>query len=315
MNLDACRAKKKVQQLGDNPNVFDVTYNGAHSCRMFLTIPSLFLTARRISKDMPQTTMPASTSYSEWLSSGTPAKYIDSIPTARLAAPEDGGHHPMMDNVGDYLVSAIRTQQIVSAIRSQQIYVVNGDEFSPQVEGTVELLESILASKSEKYVDASLRHFFMMNNWRYLEVTNNRMELDGMFGDVWLQRNREKVQQKLELYKRDSWDKVLEFLKLDVIDDSMEINIATDLMKENLNLFNMQFKETIRVQCTWSVHDEKLREEIIESLKNTLLPAYGTFIGKFQDFLKSNAYKYIEYGMFDIQDVLDSLFLGNKKYR
>ncbi|MCI55397.1 exocyst complex component, partial [Trifolium medium] len=54
----------------------------------------------------------------------------------------------MMDNVGDYLVSAIRSQQIVSAIRSQQIYAVNGDEeFSPQAEGTMELLESILASK------------------------------------------------------------------------------------------------------------------------------------------------------------------------
>jgi hypothetical protein len=43
-----------------------------------------------------------------------------------------------------------------------------------------------------------------------------------------------------------------------------------------------------------------------------LLPAYGTFIGRFQDFLKNNAYKYIEYGLFDIEDVLDSLFLGNK---
>ncbi|XP_045829001.1 uncharacterized protein LOC123920744 isoform X1 [Trifolium pratense] len=313
MNLDACQAKKKVQQLGDNPNVFEVTYNGAHSCRRSLTIPSLFLPARRISKDMTQTTMPASTSYSEWLSSGTPAKYINSIPTANLAAPEDGGYHPMMDNVGDYLVSALRSQQIVSAIRSQQIYAVNGEEeFSPQAEGTIELLESILASKSEKYVDVSLRHFFMMNNWRYLEVTNNRLELDAMFGYVWLQRNREKVQQNLELYKRDSWDKVSECLKLD-INDSTEINFATDLMKEKLNLFNMKFTETCSVQCRWSVHDEKLREEIIESLKNTLLPAYGTFIGKFQDFLKNKAYKYIEYGMFDIQDVLDSLFLGNKK--
>ncbi|CAJ2652696.1 unnamed protein product [Trifolium pratense] len=121
--LDACRAKKKVQQLCDNPNVFEVTYYGAHSCRLSLTIPSLFLPVRRISKDKIQTTITASTSYSEWLSSGTPAKYINSIPTAKLAAPEDGGHHPMTDNVVDSLISDIR---------SQQIYAVNGDEeFSP----------------------------------------------------------------------------------------------------------------------------------------------------------------------------------------
>jgi hypothetical protein len=74
MKLDACLAKKKVQQLGDNPNVFEVKYYGAHSCRTSLKIPSLFLPALRISKDMTQTTMPASTSYSEWLSSGMPGE-------------------------------------------------------------------------------------------------------------------------------------------------------------------------------------------------------------------------------------------------
>ncbi|XP_045831750.1 uncharacterized protein LOC123923134 isoform X2 [Trifolium pratense] len=305
MKLDVCRAKKKVQQLCYNPIVFEVTYKVAHSCRMSLTIPSLFLPARRISKDMTPTTMPASTSYSEWFSSGTPAKYIDSIPTAKLAAPDDGGHHPMMANVVGFLISAIESQSSISF----------DEAFSPQTEGTMELLERILASKSGKYVDESLRHFFMMNNWRCLEMTYKRMQLNAIFGDVWFQRNRTKVQEKLELYKRDSWDKVLEFLKLDIINESMEINCAIDLMKQKLSLFNMNFTETCRIQCTWSVYDEKLRVEIIKSLKNTLLPAYGIFIGKFQDFLKDKAYKYIEYGMFDIHDVLDNLFLGTKKYR
>ncbi|KAK2430446.1 exocyst complex component EXO70B1 [Trifolium repens] len=315
MKLDACLAKKKVQQLGDNPNVFEVKYYGAHSCRTSLKIPSLFLPALRISKDMTQTTMPASTSYSEWLSSGMPAKYIDSIPTAKLAAPDDGGHHPMMDSVVGFLVSAIESQASICRT-SQKIKAVIGDKaFSPQTEGTMELLESILASKSGKYVDESLRHFFMMNNWRHLERTNRRMQLIEIFGDVWFQRNRIKVQQKLELYQRESWDKVLEFLKLDIINDSKEINCAIDLMKEKLRLFNMHFTETCRIQCTWSVHDEKLRGEIISSLKNILLPAYGIFIGKFQDFLKDKAYKYIEYGMFDIHDVLDNLFLRTKKYK
>ena len=80
-------------------------------------------------------------------------------------------------------------------------------------------------------------------------------------------------------------------------------------------MFNKHFTETCRVQCTWSVEDFKLRKEIIESLKNTLLPAYGIFIGRLQDFLKNDAYEYIEYGMFDIHDILDNLFLGNKKHK
>jgi hypothetical protein len=213
----------------------------------------------------------------------------------------------MMDNVMGCLLSAISS--------FQQIMVANGGmsfSLSTQTEATIELLESILVPKSEKYVDTALRHFFMMNNWRYLEVKNKRKDLVAIFGNVWFQKNRTKVQQNLELYQRNSWDKVLDFLKLD-INDSVEPNFAVNLMKEKLSLFNMHFTETCRVQCTWCVHDEKLRKEIIESLKNTLLPAYGIFIGKFQDLLKNDAYEYIEYGMFDIHDVLDNLFLGDKR--
>lgn len=186
------------------------------------------------------------------------------------------------------------------------------NEGGAQTNGTMELLESILASKSEKYMDPALRHFFMMNNWRYLEVTNQRKELGAIFGNDWFQKNREKVQQNYQLYQRNSWDKVLDFLKLD-INDSMEISLAADLMKEKLSLFNMHFKKICRVQCKWSAHDVKLRGEIIASLKNILLSAYGVFIGKFQDIIKNNAYEYIEYKMFDIHDLLDNLFLGKKK--
>lgn len=151
----------------------------------------------------------------------------------------------------------------------------------------------------------------MMSNWKYLEVTNRPSDMDAVFGDDWLQKIRAKVQQNIELYQRNSWDKVLEFLKLD-INDSMEVNFVVDLIKEKISFFNKHFTETCRVQCTWSIH-YKLRKEMIESLKNTLLPAYGIFIGRFQDFLKTDAYEYIEYGMFDIHDILDNLFLGNKK--
>ncbi|GAU44392.1 hypothetical protein TSUD_246180, partial [Trifolium subterraneum] len=103
--------KKKVQQLDDNPNMFEVTYK---------------------------------------------VKSISSIPEVNLAAPADGGHHPIMYNVTDYLVSAIKTQQIK---------FVNADRAFTQTEEPLKQLESILEWKSKKYVDTSLRHFFLMNNW------------------------------------------------------------------------------------------------------------------------------------------------------
>ncbi|CAL5189723.1 unnamed protein product [Lathyrus oleraceus] len=299
-----CKATKQVQQLSEIPEVFEVIYNNLHFCKSPLIGPAPQLV--NFSKDMSTTMSPSPTSFHEWLSSGPQVNSINSIPVVKLAAPADGGYHPMMESLVCHLVPIIK---------SQEMNIVNGDgalSLSAQTEGTVELLESILASNSEKHVDPSLRHFFMMNNWRYLEVTNQRKELDVIFGNVWFRKNREKVQQNYEFYRRYSWDKVLEFLKLD-INNSMEISIAAGSMKEKLSLFNMHFNETCKVQCTWSVYDEKLREEIIASLKNILLPAYGIFIGKFQDIVTNNAYEYIEYGMFDINDMLDNLFLGNKK--
>lgn len=80
MKLYACRAKKKVQQLGDHPNIFEVRYNGGHTCRMSLTIPSLFVPARQpldISIDGIQSTMPtSSTLYSRRISSGMPGIFL-----------------------------------------------------------------------------------------------------------------------------------------------------------------------------------------------------------------------------------------------
>jgi len=76
MKLYACRAKKKIQQLDDYPNMYEVRYNGGHTCRMALTIPSLFVPVCQpldISMDVTQTTTPpSSTSYSGWISSGIP---------------------------------------------------------------------------------------------------------------------------------------------------------------------------------------------------------------------------------------------------
>jgi hypothetical protein len=54
--------------------------------------------------------------------------------------------------------------------------------------------------------------------------------------------------------------------------------------------------------------DEQLKEEIIISIKKTLLPAYGNFIVKKHG---KHADKNIKYGMDDIEARLDNLFHGS----
>jgi len=49
------------------------------------------------------------------------------------------------------------------------------------------------------------------------------------------------------------------------------------------------------------------------SVQNILLPAYGSFVGRFQNILGKDAFKHIRYGMFDIQDQLNNRFLERTK--
>ncbi|XP_057442235.1 uncharacterized protein LOC130733957 [Lotus japonicus] len=231
------------------------------------------------------------------------------IPEVKLLAPPNGGHHPMMNNIVAYLNSAYRSQQILEQILQQYPKVATGAEtssFMTQMKRTLKLLEKTLVEKSENYKDPALPYFFMMNNWRLIEVA-----LGTMYGHDLFQNNRAKVQKNLEQYRGSSWNKMLDILKVES-NESEAPNVAADLMKDKLNLFNMHFEEICRVQSTWSVIDEQLREEIRISVNDILLPAYGNFIGRFQDVLGKHAYEYIEYGLFDIEDSLNYLFVGAK---
>ncbi|RDY07256.1 Exocyst complex component EXO70B1, partial [Mucuna pruriens] len=170
-----------------------------------------------------------------------------------------------------------------------------------------ELLESCLEAKSKIYNDPTLGYVFIMNNWRLIDLGVKRRGLEPVLGDDWLPKITIKFQQNLQLYQRSSWNKILEFLKLDI--NESKPNVVAELLKDKLHSFNEHFDEICNVQSTWFVFDEQLREQIIKSIENILLPAYGNFVGRFQDFLGKHAYDYIKYGMFDVQERLNKLFL------
>ena len=169
-----------------------------------------------------------------------------------------------------------------------------------------ELLESSLEANSKNYKNP-LGYVFVLNNRRFIEVQAKLNGLGLFFGDDWLHKNTTKLQQNLELYLRSSWNKVVDFLKVDI--NQLEPSVATELMKDNLYWFYEHFDETCNIQSSWSVCDEELRDQIIKSVENILLPAYGSFLGTFEEFLGKHAYDYIKYGLFEVQDQLSNLFL------
>jgi hypothetical protein len=239
------------------------------------------------------------------------------VPAAKKVGSSDGRVHPLTVQIISYLASSCRSRHMLEQILQEYPKVNNGVvvkvSFIAHMEWILDILEKRLKAKSKDYKDPALGYLFMMNNRSHIEAIIKSWDLETVFGDDWFRKNQVKFQRDLELYQRNTWNKVLEFLKLDNNDYlTPNDNVTAELLKEKLKLFNKYFDEMYRIQSAWSVYDKKLKEEIIISVGNTLLPVYGIFIGKFRDCLGVHANKYIQYGMFEIQDRLNNLFLGKK---
>ncbi|KAK7276046.1 hypothetical protein RIF29_17177 [Crotalaria pallida] len=174
--------------------------------------------------------------------------------------------------------------------------------FSNLIARIMELLYNNLEAKSKNSAEPALGYVFLMNNYKYI-LFSGKYDLETILGNDWFIKHTTKMQQNLEDYQR-TWDKVLEILKLDD-------NEAEESMKEKLKLFNMQFKETCSVQSTWFLLNGWPRIQIRIYIEKLLLPTYGNFIGKFQSFLGKDADKFVEYGMYDIDALLNDLFRGS----
>ncbi|KAK4278519.1 hypothetical protein QN277_016355 [Acacia crassicarpa] len=238
------------------------------------------------------------------------------------AAVPGGGLHPITRYVMNYLRAACRSRQTL-----EQVFEDNGPSvkdytkldqsnassasLSVQMAWIMELLESNLEAKSKIYKDPGLCSVFMMNNVRYIVQKARDTELGTLLGDDWIRKHTAKVRQYHVSYQRSSWSKLLGLLKLE--SGSLASNVVAKSMKEKIKSFNMQFEDICRVQSTWVIYDDQLREEIRIALERILLPAYGNFTKRFENVpeLGKHAEKYIKYGVEDMEAKLQDLFRGN----
>ncbi|KAF7816174.1 exocyst complex component EXO70B1 [Senna tora] len=226
---------------------------------------------------------------------------------AKAAVP-GGGLHPITRYVMNYLRAACRSRQTLE----QVFEVASSSSLSVQMAWIMELLESNLEAKSKIYKDSALSYVFMMNNGSYIVQKAKDSELGTLLGDDWIRKHTAKIRQYHVSYQRSSWNKVLSLLKPDK--ESMAApSVAAKTMKEKIKLFNLQFEEICRVQSAWFIFDEQLKEEIRSSLEKMLLPAYGNFIGRFQNLpeVGKHADKYIRFGVEAIEARLNDLFQGS----
>jgi len=213
-------------------------------------------------------------------------------PNARAMANSCGVHMTTV-NVMSYLISTCLSQQ------TPEHNVARKSSSSVYIDRIMKHLDRKLVEES-KSMNLAKGYLFMMNNWRFVELSAE-----------WSKKYGGKVRQNLKLYLR-TWNIVLAYLKLEN-NKLLEPNAYAESLKSNINLFNNGFKNKCSTQSALVAFDMQQREQIIMSLQNILLPAYGSFIGRFQNILGNDAFKHIRYGMFDIQNQLDKCFLGGTK--
>ncbi|CAI0426627.1 unnamed protein product [Linum tenue] len=236
-----------------------------------------------------------------------------------------GGLHPITRYVMNYLLAACRSRETLEQVFEDS---VNGglgakdssaSPLSVQMAWIMELLESNLEQKAKIYGDPALCAVFMMNNEKYIvkkvkDIDPKNSQLSALLGDDWIRKHTAKVKQYHLNYQRSSWNKILGVLKADNSSPAATANAGGKPMsaKEKIKLFNSQFEEVYKTQSQWVVFDEQLRKDIRTSLTNLLLPAYGNFIGRFQNSPEAgrNVDKYIKYSLEDVESRINRLFQG-----
>ncbi|MBA0726160.1 hypothetical protein Golax_002008 [Gossypium laxum] len=185
------------------------------------------------------------------------------------------------------------------------------DSCSPMalhLQSLTSVLEANLDKKSKLYRDASLQHFFLMNNIHYMAQKVKNSELRLIFEDKWIRKHNWKFQQHAMSYERATWSSILSLLK----DDSNSSSGSTSrtVLRERLRSFYVAFDEVYKTQTAWIIRDVQLREDLRISTSLKVIQAYRTFVGRQMQHIGE---KHIRYSAEELQDYLLDLFEGSQK--
>ncbi|KAJ8773594.1 hypothetical protein K2173_005840 [Erythroxylum novogranatense] len=184
--------------------------------------------------------------------------------------------------------------------------------FGGQLNKVMDLLEENLDMKSKLYRDASLRYVFLMNNGRYiLQKIKGSNEIYEMMGLTWCRKLSSELRMYHKSYTRETWSRLLQCLSLEGL--QVHGKVAKPAVKERFKMFNTMFDEIHRTQSTWVVSDEQLQSELRVSVSAVVIPAYRSFLGRFQQYMTPGRQteKYIKYQPEDIENSIEELFGGD----
>ncbi|KAJ0962995.1 hypothetical protein J5N97_028117 [Dioscorea zingiberensis] len=220
-----------------------------------------------------------------------------------------------MNDDGDDSHPSNNTVNVSSTNKNEDETTNEGDEQSPfavQVMEVMDLLHQNVESKSKLYKDQSLSNIFLMNNGRYvMQKVKGSEEIKRLVGDTWCRKRSSEMRQYHKNYQRETWARLLGCFK----DEGLQANgkVVKPVLKERFKNFNSMFEEIHKTQSVWVVSDEQLQSELRVSVSAVVVPAYRSFLGRFQQYLSPGRQteKYIKYAPEDLETFIDDLFDGN----
>ncbi|GLJ06029.1 hypothetical protein SUGI_0030500 [Cryptomeria japonica] len=169
------------------------------------------------------------------------------------------------------------------------------------------LLQCKIDAKSKLYKEPALSYLFLMNNLHYIVEKVKGSELKSVLGDKWLWKQCNTVRQYAVYYERAAWSKVLSLLAEEGIS-----GVSQQALKDRFKAINVTIEGVIKSHEGWVVHDVRLREDLGISISQRLMPAYRSFLGRFERRLDSgrHSHSHVKYTADELENLVLDLFKG-----
>ncbi|KAI3935649.1 hypothetical protein MKW98_022657 [Papaver atlanticum] len=168
--------------------------------------------------------------------------------------------------------------------------------------------------KSQRCTDQAMLHLFIMCNTHYIvqKVKEGSEVLREMIGNKCLEKLSVKIKDSARDYRIQSLGMVLDCLTEAGlrVEGTFFSGVPITLLRERFKRFNSIFGDVHRNQVTWSVPDEKLREDLRLSVSQILVPAYRAFLGRYRGQIEKGRHPelYIMYEAENIEDAVMGFF-------
>ncbi|KAL8458733.1 hypothetical protein ACS0TY_036296 [Phlomoides rotata] len=174
----------------------------------------------------------------------------------------------------------------------------------------IEVLKINLKGKSKRYKDASLAHFFMMNNVHYIvRKIKGYVNLREMIGGDYLNKLIVEYNVAASNYLKSSWKKVSDCLRNDAkqnLGSFLSGSVLKYVLRQRFKAFNAKLKDVLRSQAAWSVPDVELREELRFSILQLIIPVFERHRSQIES--GKHPQNYIRFSADDLEKAVMNLF-------